>query len=136
MVMMLRSLCLFPFIVLPVYAVTGALLNLLMPVHSTGTFWGDVLGWAAVGWFVPLVLLPAALALHLIAQWLPHRWTHSERRTTILVSSPLLFLVSFGVAALALTGDAPLLKSPHALVLVVPALVYGAVVPFPNERAI
>src|SRR5829696_5555464 len=56
---MLRSLCLFPLI-----ALTGALLNLLIPSRSTGSFWGDIVGWAAVGWWVPIILLPAAITLH------------------------------------------------------------------------
>ena len=131
---MLRSLCLFSLIVLPVYAFTGALLNLMIPAHSTGTFWGDLVGWAAVGWWVPLVLLPAAIALHLIAQWLPERWSLSQRRAAILVAGPLLFVADFGAAALALTGDAPLLESPHVLILIVPALAYGALLRVPAER--
>ena len=36
---MLRSLCLFPLVILPVYAFTFALLNRLARAHSTGTFW-------------------------------------------------------------------------------------------------
>jgi hypothetical protein len=132
---MLRSLVLFPLIVLPVYALTGALLNLFIPAHSTGTFWGDLVGWAAMGWWVPLVLLPAAVALHFIARRLPDRWSLGSRRTTVLVASPVLFVATFGVAALALTGDAPLLRSPHALVLIVPALAYAALFRIPNGRS-
>ena len=131
---MLRSLCLFPLIVLPIYALTGAVLNLVTPAHSTGTFWGDLLGWAAMGWWVPLILLPAAAALHLVAQRLPERWNLASRRTAILVVSPLLVVANFGAAALALTGDAPLLRSAHALVLIVPAVAYGAFLRFPPER--
>jgi hypothetical protein len=133
---LLRSLCLFPLIVLPVYALTGALLNLVAPAHSTGTFSGDIVGWAAVGWWVPIILLPAAIALHFIAQSLPGHWSLTHRRMAVLVTSPLLFVANFGFAALALTGDAPLLKSLHALVLVVPALAYGAFLRLPAGRAI
>ena len=133
---MLRSLCLFPLIVLPVYAFTFALLNRLARTHSTGTFWGDLVGSAAVGWWVPIVLLPAALVLHGIAQSLPGRWSTTRRRTAVLATSPLLFIANFAVAAFALTGEAALLESPHVLILVVPGLAYGAILRLPAHRAI
>ena len=133
---MLRSLCLFPLIVLPVYALTFALLNRLTRAHSTGTFWADLVGSAAVGWWVPIVLLPAALALHGIAQWLPGHWSTTRRRMALLAASPLLCIANFAAAAFALTGEAALLESPYVLIVVVPALVYGAVLRTPARRAI
>ena len=90
---------------------------------------------SAVPWWVPIVLLPAAIALHGLAQRLPDRWSRTRRRTAILATGPLLFVANFGVAAFALTGEARLLESPHVLILVVPAVAYGAILRFPAGRA-
>ena len=133
---MLRNLCLFPLVVLPLYALGFALVNQLARAYSTGTFWGDLVGAAALGWWVPIVLLPAAIALHGIARWLPGRWSLACRRTALVATSPLLVVANFGAVALSLTGDAPLLEWPHVLVLVVPALAYGAVLRLPTRPAI
>ena len=73
---------------------------------------------------------PQRTALHVIAQRLPAHWSLTRRRAVILLASPLLLGANFGVVALALTGGAPLLESPHVLVLIVPALAYGALLRF------
>lgn len=121
-----RNLLLFPVVVLPVCALTGALVSLVVPTHSTGALWRDVVTWAAVGWWVPILLLPAGIVVHLLSASLPRHWSRARLLVVLLAAGPLLFVLNFAIAAVTLTGDAPLVRSPHVLTLIVPALAYVA----------
>lgn len=118
-------------VVLSSYGLAGATVDALTGARTDQRFWTAPLLWAAVGWWVPLVLLPAALALLALASRLPAGWGAARRRVVLLVAAPPLFAAAMGAAALAVSGDTTVLTSAYVAVVVVPALAYAAVVRTP-----
>jgi hypothetical protein len=123
-----RNLAVYVPVVLPSYALAGVAVDALTGASHRMPFPTGVVMWAAVGWWVPILFLPAALVLLALASWLPARWSAARRRAALLVTAPPLFAAAMFAGALATTGDTTVLRSPYLAIVVVPALAYAAAV--------
>lgn len=125
-----RNVAIYFAVAYPGYALAGALVNL---IETWGRprfdYWDDVVAWLVLGWFFPLLFLPAAIAVVGLAAKIPEEWRPFKRRIAVIGLSITMF--GLGLAILA-KGDLNAFVSPAMVIAGVPAAVYGMLLRLPT----